>query len=68
MPLAQSARLFSLRLISLLHALRLPEGRPPEPPRKSGKIDLCVLPPYLRRDIGFETFRCETREDWRTFR
>jgi hypothetical protein len=42
--------------------------RPPEPPRKSGKLDPCVLPPYLRRDIGFETFRCETREDWRTFR
>jgi hypothetical protein len=56
------------RLLSWLQALRLPEMRPPEPPRKSGKLDLCVLPPYLRRDIGFETFRCETREDWRTFR
>ena len=62
MPLA-----LPLRLMTLLQALRLPQGRPPEP-RKSRKIDLCVLPPYLRRDIGFETFRCETREDWRTFR
>jgi hypothetical protein len=52
----------------LLQVLRFPEIRPPEPPRKSGKLDLCLLPPYLRRDIGFETFRCETREDWRTFR
>jgi hypothetical protein len=57
-----------LRLVALLQALRLPEIRPPEPKRKSRKLDLCVLPPYLRRDIGFETFRCETREDWRTFR
>jgi hypothetical protein len=63
MPLA-----LPLRLVPLLHALRLPDRRPPEPPRKSRKLDLCVLPPYLRRDIGFETFRCETREDWRTFR
>ncbi len=55
------------RLISLLLALRLPEGRTPEL-RQRGKIDLCLLPPYLRRDIGFETFQCETREDWRTFR
>ena len=55
------------RLISLLLALRLPDRRPPEL-RMRGKIDLCLLPPYLRRDIGFETFRCETREDWRTFR
>jgi hypothetical protein len=51
----------------LLQALRLPEGRPPEA-RKQKRIDLCLLPPYLRRDIGFESFRCETREDWRTFR
>jgi len=57
-----------LRLLSLLHALRLPDLPPSPPTRKSGKIDLCVLPPYLRRDIGFETFRCENREDWRTFR
>lgn len=63
MPLA-----LSLRLLALLQVLRFPEMRPPEPPRKSGKLDLCLLPPYLRRDIGFETFRCETREDWRTFR
>jgi hypothetical protein len=56
-----------LRLLAFLHALRLPEGRPREP-HKRGRIDLCLLPPYLRRDIGFETFRCETREDWRTFR
>ncbi|WP_395020680.1 hypothetical protein [Dongia sp.] len=62
MPLA-----LPLRLVALLHALRLPDLRQSEP-RKRGKIDLCVLPPYLRRDIGFETFRCETREDWRTFR
>jgi hypothetical protein len=62
MPLA-----LPLRLLTLLHALRLPEGRPPEP-RQSGKLDLCLLPAYLRRDIGFETFRCESREDWRTFR
>jgi hypothetical protein len=63
MPLA-----LPLRLSALLHALRLPDLRPSEPPRKSGRLDLCVLPPYLRRDIGFETFRCETREDWRTFK
>jgi len=56
------------RLISLLHLLRLPDMRPTEPPRKKDKLDLCLLPPYLRRDIGFETFQCETREDWRTFR
>ena len=62
MPLA-----LPLRLMALLHALRLPEGKPNEP-RKDRQIDLCLLPPYLRRDIGFETFRCETREDWRTFR
>jgi len=63
MPLA-----LPLRLVALLQALRLPAPRPTDPPRKRGKLDLCVLPPYLRRDIGFETFRCETREDWRTFR
>jgi hypothetical protein len=63
MPLA-----IPLRLMAFLYALRLPEGRPPEPTRVRRKIDLCLLPPYLRRDIGFETFRCETREDWRTFR
>jgi hypothetical protein len=63
MPLA-----LPLRLLALLNALRFPEPRYREPPRKRGKLDLCVLPPYLRRDIGFETFRCETREDWRTFR
>jgi hypothetical protein len=63
MPLA-----LPLRLAALLHALRLPEMRPSAPPRKRGRIDLCVLPPYLRRDIGFENFRCDTREDWRTFR
>ena len=57
-----------LRLMTLLHALPWPERRPPEPSRKRGKLELCLLPPYLRRDIGFETFRCETREDWRTFR
>jgi hypothetical protein len=57
-----------LRLLALLNVLRFPENRTKEPPRKSGKLDLCVLPPYLRRDIGFETFGCETREDWRTFR
>ena len=56
------------RLIALLQVLRLPQMRSPEPPQKRGRLDLCVLPPYLRRDIGFETFRCETREDWRTFR
>jgi len=56
------------RLLALLHALRWPEGRYTEPPRRKGRIDLCLLPPYLRRDIGFETFHCETREDWRTFR
>jgi hypothetical protein len=55
------------RLLSLLHLLRFPENRIPEPRRQS-RLDLCLLPPYLRRDIGFETFRCETREDWRTFR
>ena len=63
MPLA-----LPLRLVALLQALRLPGPRPTDPPRQSGKLDLCVLPPYLRRDIGFETFHCETREDWRTFR
>ena len=63
MPLA-----LPLRLLSLFHALRLPQGRPTEPKHKQGRLDLCVLPPYLRRDIGFETFRCDTREDWRTFR
>ena len=57
-----------LRLLALFHALRFPENRLPEPRRKQGRIDLCLLPPYLRRDIGFETFRCDTREDWRTFR
>jgi len=57
-----------LRLVALLQALRFPENRFKETERKRGKLDLCVLPPYLRRDIGFETFRCETREDWRTFR
>ena len=56
------------RLLALLYALRLPQGRYTEPKRKQGRIDLCLLPPYLRRDIGFETFRCDTREDWRTFR
>jgi hypothetical protein len=56
------------RLVALLHLLRMPDLRPTEPPRKKGKLDLCLLPPYLRRDIGFETFQCETREDWRTFR
>ncbi len=55
-------------LATLLRAFRLPEFRPPEQRRKRGRIDLCVLPPYLRRDIGFDTFQCETREDWRTFR
>jgi hypothetical protein len=63
MPLA-----LPLRLMTLLHALRWPDNRLPEPPRKRRKLDLCLLPPYLRRDIGFEAFRCETREDWRTFR
>jgi hypothetical protein len=56
------------RLLSLLQALRFPENRYKEPEHKRGRLDLCLLPPYLRRDIGFETFRCETREDWRTFR
>lgn len=63
MPLA-----LPLRLVALLHALRFPENRYKEPERKRRNLDLCLLPPYLRRDIGFETFRCETREDWRTFR
>ena len=63
MPLA-----LPLRLLALLHMLRFPENRYPEPARKRGKIDLSVLPPYLRRDIGFESFQCDTREDWRTFR
>ncbi len=63
MPLA-----LPLRLIAVLHALRFPHPPAKLPARKSGRIDLCVLPPYLRRDIGFETFRCDTREDWRTFR
>ena len=62
MPLA-----LPLHLFAVLQALRLPQSKRPEP-CKSKTIDLCLLPPYLRRDIGFETFRCETREDWRTFR
>jgi hypothetical protein len=62
MPLA-----LPLRLLAQLYALRLSMSRPPEP-RKNRRIDLCLLPPYLRRDIGLESFRCETREDWRTFR
>ena len=57
-----------LCLARLLYALRLPEIRLPEQTHKGRRIDLCVLPPYLRRDIGFDTFQCETREDWRTFR
>ena len=63
MPLA-----LSTFLTTLFRTLRFPENRIPEPRRNHGRIDLCLLPPYLRRDIGFETFRCETREDWRTFR
>ena len=63
MPLA-----LSTFLTMLIRTLRFPENRLPEPPQKRGRLDLCLLPPYLRRDIGFETFRCETREDWRTFR
>ena len=55
-------------LATLLRAFRLPEMRLPEPTRKRRQIDLCLLPPYLRRDIGFEAFQCDTREDWRTFR
>lgn len=63
MPLA-----LSTILLTLMRALRFPEGSHTEPPRQQGRLDLCLMPPYLRRDIGFETFRCETREDWRTFR
>ena len=55
------------RLLALLAAMRFPVGKG-SPPRKTKSIDLCLLPPYLRRDIGFETFECETRTDWRTFR
>ena len=63
MPLA-----LSLRLWALLYVRRLPSGKPVPRQRTRRVLDLCALPGYMRRDIGFETFDCETREDWRSFR
>jgi hypothetical protein len=63
MPLA-----LPLRLIELLHVRRAPCGKPAATSKAKRRLDLCALPRYLRRDIGFETFDCETPEDWRNFR
>jgi hypothetical protein len=63
MPLA-----LPLRLIELLYVRRAPFGKPAATSKTERHLDLCALPRYLRRDIGFETFDCETGEDWRTLR
>jgi hypothetical protein len=63
MPLA-----LPLRLMTLLYVRRPPFGRPTSTEGTKRRLDLCALPQYLRRDIGFESFDCETREDWRSFR
>ena len=62
MPLA-----LPLRLMALLHIPPLPFGKPSSGQRTNRQLGLCALPGYLRRDIGFETFDCDTREDWRRF-
>jgi hypothetical protein len=63
MPLA-----LPLRLMALLYVRRPPSGKPAPTQRTRRSLDLCTLSRYLRRDIGFETFDCETRADWRDFR
>jgi hypothetical protein len=63
MPLA-----LPLRLMALLCARRVPFGTPRAKPANRRRLDLCALPRYLRRDIGLETFDCETRADWRDLR
>ena len=63
MPLA-----LPLRLLVLLHLPRLPRAKPAPKRGATPQIDLCALTRYLRRDIGFDAFDCETREDWRKFR
>lgn len=63
MPLA-----LPLRLMALLYLRRPPSGTPRAGPANRRRLDLCALPRYLRRDIGFDTFDCETRTDWRDLR
>ena len=56
------------RLLSLLAMIRLPEHRHETPRREPQPIDLCLMPPYLRRDIGFEQAPCDEPTSWRRFR
>jgi len=57
-----------LRLMALLLVRPSPPGSPASIRKPNLQLDLCTLSRYMRRDLGFETFNCETREDWRSFR